>query len=107
MVNGPATELGTTLKPALIKPVIPEVDSTSSIPKGWRDILVAQGPQAFAKQVREHSKNTKTMLLMDTTMRDAHQSLLATRVRSLDLKNISPFVARHFNNLFALEMWGG
>lgn len=44
---------------------------------------------------------------MDTTFRDAHQSLLATRVRSHDLVKISPFVAHNFNNLYSLENWGG
>ena len=46
-------------------------------------------------------------LLMDTTMRDAHQSLLATRVRTLDLKKSAPYVARHFSQIFSLENWGG
>lgn len=44
---------------------------------------------------------------MDTTFRDAHQSLLATRVRSRDILKISPFVAHYFNNLYSLENWGG
>lgn len=44
---------------------------------------------------------------MDTTYRDAHQSLLATRVRSHDLLKISPYVANKFNNLYSLENWGG
>ncbi|XP_046664228.1 pyruvate carboxylase, mitochondrial [Homalodisca vitripennis] len=44
---------------------------------------------------------------MDTTFRDAHQSLLATRVRTRDILNISPFVAHTFNNLYSLENWGG
>ncbi len=44
---------------------------------------------------------------MDTTMRDAHQSLLATRVRTRDLKTSAPFVAKHFSQLFSLENWGG
>jgi pyruvate carboxylase len=44
---------------------------------------------------------------MDTTYRDAHQSLLATRVRSHDLLNISPFVTHNFNQLYSLENWGG
>lgn len=44
---------------------------------------------------------------MDTTFRDAHQSLLATRVRTHDLLKISPFVAHKFNNLYSLENWGG
>lgn len=46
-------------------------------------------------------------LLMDTTMRDAHQSLLATRVRTRDLKNCAPFVAKNFPQFFSLENWGG
>lgn len=46
-------------------------------------------------------------MLMDTTFRDAHQSLLATRVRSHDLLKISPYVANKFNNLYSLENWGG
>ena len=44
---------------------------------------------------------------MDTTMRDAHQSLLATRVRTRDLKNSAPFVAKNFSKFFSLENWGG
>ncbi len=44
---------------------------------------------------------------MDTTMRDAHQSLLATRVRTRDLKETAPFVAKNFPQLFSLENWGG
>lgn len=72
-------------------------------PKGLRDILVKDGPNAFAKAVRDR----KELLLMDTTFRDAHQSLLATRVRTHDLLKISPFVAHKFNNLYSLENWGG
>lgn len=72
-------------------------------PKGLRDILVKDGPSAFAQAVR----NRKELLLMDTTFRDAHQSLLATRVRTHDLLKISPFVAHKFNNLYSLENWGG
>lgn len=69
-------------------------------PPGLRDILKAEGPAAFAKAVRAK----KNLLLMDTTFRDAHQSLLATRVRTHDLLKISPFVAHKFNNLYALEV---
>lgn len=72
-------------------------------PPGLRDILKSEGPEAFAKAVR----NKKNLLLMDTTFRDAHQSLLATRVRTHDLLKISPFVAHKFNNLYSLENWGG
>ena len=72
-------------------------------PKGLREIFKTQGPEAFAKAVR----SKKELLLMDTTFRDAHQSLLATRVRTHDLLKISPFVAHNFNNLYSLENWGG
>jgi len=72
-------------------------------PKGFRHIYKEQGPEAFAKAIRKQ----KGLLLMDTTFRDAHQSLLATRVRSHDLLMISPFVAHKFSNLYSLENWGG
>lgn len=62
---------------------------------GFRDIFVREGPNEFAKAIRNH----KGLLLMDTTFRDAHQSLLATRVRTRDLLKISPFVSHNLNNL--------
>ncbi|CAG8708517.1 16293_t:CDS:2, partial [Racocetra persica] len=58
---------------------------------------------AFAKAVREY----KGVLIMDTTWRDAHQSLLATRVRTIDLLNIAPQTAHALANAYSLEMWGG
>lgn len=72
-------------------------------PVGFRDVLLHDGPEGFAKAIRAH----QGLLLMDTTFRDAHQSLLATRVRTHDLKKISPFVSHNFSNLFSLENWGG
>lgn len=72
-------------------------------PPGWRDILKQDGPTAFAKKVREHNG----LLLMDTTFRDAHQSLLATRVRTYDLKKIAPYASHKFHNLYSMENWGG
>ncbi|CAG8509825.1 4668_t:CDS:10 [Acaulospora morrowiae] len=65
---------------------------------GWRHILIEQGPEAFAKAVRDY----KGVLIMDTTWRDAHQSLLATRVRT-----IAPSTAHALANAYSLEMWGG
>ncbi|KRJ98535.1 pyruvate carboxylase, mitochondrial isoform X2 [Drosophila yakuba] len=103
LVNGPQTPLATTLKPAIVSPHVPEVPLVTEPPKGLREVLVCEGPEAFAKEVR----NRKELLLMDTTFRDAHQSLLATRVRSHDLLKISPYVAHKFNNLYSLENWGG
>lgn len=101
MVNGPKTPMSTDLKPAQITPSIPKIDPTQPL-TGLRDVFVKDGPEAFAKAIRNH----KGLLLMDTTYRDAHQSLLATRVRTKDLLKISPFVSHGMNNLFALENWG-
>lgn len=72
-------------------------------PSGFRDILLREGPEGFARAVRGH----KGLLLMDTTFRDAHQSLLATRVRTHDLKKIAPYAAHNFHKLFSMENWGG
>ncbi|KRF97599.1 uncharacterized protein Dwil_GK20962, isoform B [Drosophila willistoni] len=103
LVNGPQTPLATGLKPAEVNPHVPTVPLVTEPPQGLRDIIVRQGPEAFAKEVR----GRKNLMLMDTTFRDAHQSLLATRVRSHDLLKISPYVAHKFNNLYSLENWGG
>ncbi|XP_077444818.1 pyruvate carboxylase, mitochondrial-like isoform X1 [Stigmatopora argus] len=102
MVNGPTTPIPVKAKPSSIDPVVPPV-TMGEPPVGFRDVLLRDGPEGFAKAVRAH----RGLLLMDTTFRDAHQSLLATRVRTHDLKTISPFVSHHFSNLFSLENWGG
>jgi pyruvate carboxylase len=75
----------------------------NTVPHGWRDIFIAGGPEAFASAVRRH----KGLLLMDTTWRDAHQSLLATRVRTYDLLKIAKQTSHAFASAFSLEMWGG
>ncbi|CAL1527525.1 unnamed protein product [Lymnaea stagnalis] len=103
MVNGPSTPLGTTMKPSDVVPTVPAVPLVVKPPDGLREIIVKNGPEAFAKKVLEH----KGLLLTDTTFRDAHQSLLATRVRTYDLKRISPFLAHNFTPLYSTENWGG
>ncbi|RDW73935.1 hypothetical protein BP5796_07377 [Coleophoma crateriformis] len=80
-----------------------KIDTTEPCKKGWRNILVEEGPEAFAKAVRAN----KGCLLMDTTWRDAHQSLLATRVRTVDLLNIAKETSHAYSNLYSLECWGG
>ncbi|KAM5137886.1 pyruvate carboxylase, mitochondrial [Mantella aurantiaca] len=102
MVNGPTTPIPIKAKPSTVDPVLPPVP-ISEPPSGFRDILLQEGPEGFAKAIRKH----RGLLLMDTSFRDAHQSLLATRVRTHDLKTISPFVSHNFSNLFSLENWGG
>jgi len=66
-----------------------------------------KGPEAFAAAVRNHTTNLNKPLIMDTTWRDSHQSLLATRVRTKDIVDIAAVTAKCFHNAFALECWGG
>jgi len=86
-----------------IKPVLPKVDPATPIPPGTRDRLKAIGPKAFAQWMLD----SKPVLMTDTTLRDAHQSLFATRMRTADMLPIAPFYARALPQLFSLECWGG
>lgn len=85
------------------QPVVPSHDRRSKVPPGLRDKLKEMGPQKFSQWVLTQ----KRLLITDTTMRDAHQSLLATRVRTYDMARVAPAVARLLPDLFSLEMWGG
>jgi len=82
---------------------IPSVAYGQAHPRGTRDILLAKGPEGLAKWVLDEKK----LLVTDTTWRDAHQSLLATRVRTEDLDKIAHATAHLGGGLFSLEMWGG
>lgn len=88
-------------KPAYDKPKIPVVNG--DIPVGLKKLLDEQGPGEFRKWILAQKK----VLVTDTTFRDAHQSLLATRVRTKDLIRISQATAHYASDLFSLEMWGG
>ncbi len=77
--------------------------AAASPPPGLRDRLKAMGPRAFAQWVR----GQKPLFFTDTTMRDAHQSLLATRMRTADMLAAAAPIAHLLPNLFSLEMWGG
>jgi pyruvate carboxylase len=85
----------------------PTFERTQPIPKGTRDLLLELGPKKFA----EWTLKQKRLLVTDTTFRDAHQSLMATRVRSYDMLACSDALARRLGDvktgLFSLEMWGG
>ncbi|WP_010286613.1 pyruvate carboxylase [Kurthia massiliensis] len=102
-VNGfPGIE--TKAKPIYPKPHKPDLKVYQEIPKGTKQILDERGPEGLAKWIKEQDD----VLLTDTTMRDAHQSLLATRVRSHDMYNIADATARIMGgDYFSLEMWGG
>ena len=79
------------------------IDVTQPCKKGWKYLLDKEGPAAYAKAIREN----KGCLIMDTTWRDAHQSLLATRVRTVDLLNIAKQTSYAYSNCYSLECWGG
>ncbi|HEX5176086.1 MAG TPA: pyruvate carboxylase, partial [Chthoniobacteraceae bacterium] len=81
----------------------PGYDAKQNPPPGTRQLLLDLGPQGFA----EWTLKQKRLLITDTTFRDAHQSLLATRVRTYDMASIASAVARRTPGLFSLEMWGG
>jgi pyruvate carboxylase len=109
-VNGHRPELGadiskinSKIKDFVPAPILPKREATAVKNPGWRNLLVTEGPEAYAKAVREH----KGLLIMDTTWRDAHQSLLATRMRTQELLRCADATNVALSNAFSLEMWGG
>ncbi|HTU19022.1 MAG TPA: pyruvate carboxylase, partial [Gemmataceae bacterium] len=81
----------------------PPTGSKPIVPPGMRDKLRELGAEKFSRWVQEQ----KRLFITDTTFRDAHQSLLATRMRTHDMLRIAPFYAARLSGLFSLEMWGG
>ncbi|WP_435658435.1 pyruvate carboxylase [Brucella pituitosa] len=84
------------------KPVVPWFGDRPVV-DGTKQLLDKLGPQKFAEWMR----NEKRVLMTDTTMRDGHQSLLATRVRTYDIARVANAYAQALPNLFSLECWGG
>lgn len=82
---------------------VPVCDTSAAIPDGIRQKLQELGPEKFSKWLVEQ----KQLLVTDTTFRDAHQSLLATRLRTYDMLQVADAYARLCPELFSLEMWGG
>lgn len=103
-VNGHPEMVGRHL-PALPipHPVMPVMSPGETPPSGLRDVLKTLGPKEFSRWVLAQNK----VLLTDTSMRDAHQSLLATRMRTSDMLPIAPFYAQQLSQLFSIECWGG
>ncbi|MFN7924261.1 MAG: pyruvate carboxylase [Bryobacteraceae bacterium] len=102
IVNG-NKEVAGKKRPAAIRmaPVPPH--DPEAAPPGTKQRLEELGPEGFAQWMKQQ----RALLLTDTTFRDAHQSLMATRVRTHDLLAIANFVSHHLHGLFSLEMWGG
>ncbi len=85
------------------KPVLPHWDPDSATQKGTKDLLTGLGPEQFAQWL----KNEKKIHYTDTTLRDAHQSLLATRMRTYDMVKAAESFAHHHPQTFSMEVWGG
>lgn len=84
-------------------PVPPVVDASTPPPPGTRQRLQQLGPEKFCEWVLKQ----KPLLVTDTTFRDAHQSLLATRMRTYDMREVADAYARLAPQMFSIEMWGG
>ena len=102
IVNGNPQAKGYMPK-ALPAPVVPAYDHKAMAPDGTRQLLLKLGAKKFA----EWTKKQKKLLVTDTTFRDAHQSLLATRVRTHDMEHVAAALARRAPELFSVEIWGG
>ena len=86
-----------------ILPKVPKFDTTASYTEGTKDLLTKLGPEKFS----EWLKNEKKVHYTDTTMRDAHQSLLATRMRTYDMLKVAEGFAKNHPEVFSMEVWGG
>ena len=92
-------------RPSTVYPYdkLPDVDLSSSPPSGSKQLLTELGPEGFARWMRE----SKAVGVTDTTFRDAHQSLLATRLRTNGLLMVAPYIAAMTPQLLSVECWGG
>ena len=85
------------------EPKIPDFERLGGYPKGTKDRLLELGPDKFS----EWLKKEKPVHFTDTTFRDAHQSLLATRMRTIDMLKVAEGFAKNHANVFSMEVWGG
>lgn len=85
------------------KPVLPKFDKLAPYPEGTKNKLDKLGADGFVQWIKDQDN----ILYTDTTLRDAHQSLLATRVRTKDMLKVAEGFAKNHSQLFSLEMWGG
>ncbi|MGI9046811.1 MAG: pyruvate carboxylase [Burkholderiales bacterium] len=103
VINGNPEMKGRPAPTPVSAPGKPDFDISGTPPPGTRDRLRALGAEKFAHWMAQQ----KPVLLTDTTMRDAHQSLFATRMRTRDMLEIAPYYAHSLPQLFSLECWGG
>lgn len=103
IVNGNDQVKGRERASNMLPIIYPSYEKGHSIPKGSRDILLEQGPEEFCKWIQAQTP----LLITDTTLRDAHQSLLACRMRTADMLAVAEAIAHRIPQLFSMEMWGG
>ena len=103
IVNGNEQVKGRPVPEMNLPVIIPPHDPTKKLPKGTKDYLDKHGAEKFAEWTRKQ----KRLLITDTTMRDAHQSLLAARMRSYDQLKVADAIAYRGSELYSLECWGG
>ncbi|RMG41685.1 MAG: pyruvate carboxylase [Candidatus Dadabacteria bacterium] len=103
IVNGNPSVKGRTNDRIFYQPVVPEYDRHRPPPDGAKQLLDQLGPEKFC----EHLLKDKAIHYTDTTLRDAHQSLLATRVRTIDMLEVARSFAHHHPEVFSMEVWGG
>jgi pyruvate carboxylase len=102
-VNGNPDVKKIDITKTFIKPKVPAFDVNASYPKGTKDLLTELGPDKFSQWL----KNEKKIHFTDTTMRDAHQSLLATRMRTFDMIKVAEGYVKNHSDIFSMEVWGG
>ncbi len=102
-VNGNADVRYIDPRAKLNTPIVPEFDRYGTHTPGTKQMLDKLGADGFSKWL----KNEKTVKFTDTTFRDAHQSLLATRVRTADMLKVAEGFSKQHSNLFSMEVWGG
>ncbi|GMN11315.1 pyruvate carboxylase [Croceitalea sp. MTPC9] len=85
------------------KPIVPSFPILEDHPSGTKNLLTALGPEKFAQWLKEEKKVHFT----DTTMRDGHQSLLATRMRTIDMLKVAEGYSKNHPEIFSMEVWGG
>jgi pyruvate carboxylase len=103
IVNGNPQMKGRARPSRFSTPRVPKVPLADAPPAGTKQLLDSVGPEKFARWMLAEPR----VLLTDTTMRDAHQSLIATRMRTIDMAAIAPYYAHLLPELFSVECWGG
>ncbi|UZO80730.1 pyruvate carboxylase [Aquimarina sp. ERC-38] len=103
IVNGNPDVKKRELDKQFVTPKVPAFDQEATYASGTKDLLTKLGPEKFADWL----KNEKKIHFTDTTMRDAHQSLLATRMRTYDMLKVAEGYAKNHPELFSMEVWGG